>query len=156
MAHRRVSLALLLLLLAALIGRMLPLRRLRPCRPRTPSKSAATAAGWCPTLPTSTTSGRQVTASSSATSSDEYNNCQVKKNTIAVFFRTGDTCFVLDRPGLLYFIGSLHKNCVLGQKMVVKMMDKDAPLPTPSGLAPLPAPTPAATPSGAAIIGHGV
>lgn len=55
----------------------------------------------------------------------EYDQC---RSTQPLFFaNNGDTTFVLDRPGLFYFISGVTGHCGRGQKMIVKVLDVESP-----------------------------
>ncbi|KAL2935510.1 Early nodulin-like protein 1 [Bienertia sinuspersici] len=55
----------------------------------------------------------------------EYDKC---RSTQPLYFaNNGDTSFVLDRPGLFYFISGVSGHCERGQKMIVKVLDIESP-----------------------------
>ncbi|KAL2248927.1 mavicyanin-like [Sesamum indicum] len=52
---------------------------------------------------------------------EEYERC---RSSHPVFFsNNGDTVFMLDRPGLFYFISGVSGHCQRGLKMVVKVLE---------------------------------
>ncbi|XP_010695766.2 early nodulin-like protein 21 [Beta vulgaris subsp. vulgaris] len=51
----------------------------------------------------------------------EYDKCGSAQPLF--FSNNGDTTFVLDRPGLFYFISGVTGHCPKGQKMIVKVLD---------------------------------
>ncbi|KAJ8442149.1 hypothetical protein Cgig2_015490 [Carnegiea gigantea] len=55
----------------------------------------------------------------------EYNKCESPR---PLFFdKDGDTTFLLDRPGLFYFMSGVSGHCERGQKMIVKVLDVESP-----------------------------
>ncbi|XP_065864584.1 early nodulin-like protein 5 [Euphorbia lathyris] len=56
-------------------------------------------------------------------SEDEYKKC---KGVHPLFFsNNGDTAFVVDKPGLLYFISGINGHCERGQKMIIKVLEPE-------------------------------
>ncbi|KAI4341486.1 hypothetical protein MLD38_026205 [Melastoma candidum] len=56
-----------------------------------------------------------------AVTEEEYDKC---KSSHPMFFsNNGDTTFVLDRPGLFYFISGVSGHCERGQRMIIKVLD---------------------------------
>ena len=55
----------------------------------------------------------------------EYDKCESPR---PLFFdKDGDTTFLLDRPGLFYFMSGVSGHCERGQKMIVKVLDVESP-----------------------------
>ncbi|XP_057804629.1 early nodulin-like protein 6 [Salvia miltiorrhiza] len=56
---------------------------------------------------------------------EEYEKC---RSSHPVFFaNNGDTAFVLERPGLFYFISGVATHCQRGLKMIVKVLEPESP-----------------------------
>lgn len=56
---------------------------------------------------------------------EEYEKC---RSSHPMFFaNNGDTVFSLDRPGLFYFISGVAAHCQRGLKMIVKVLEPEAP-----------------------------
>ncbi|XP_021761216.1 mavicyanin-like [Chenopodium quinoa] len=55
----------------------------------------------------------------------EYSKCGSSQPLF--FANTGDTTFVLDRPGLFYFLSGVAGHCQRGQKMIIKVLDVESP-----------------------------
>ncbi|XP_042499951.1 mavicyanin-like [Macadamia integrifolia] len=65
-------------------------------------------------------------------SDEEYKTCH---SSHPIFFsNNGDTIFMLDHPGLFYFISGVSGHCEKGQKMIIKVLEppKTPPLPPPA------------------------
>ncbi|KAI4319187.1 hypothetical protein MLD38_032817 [Melastoma candidum] len=69
-----------------------------------------------------------------AVTEEEYDKC---KSSHPMFFsNNGDTTFVLDRPGLFYFISGVSGHCERGQRMIIKVLDiEESSSPRPSSTA---------------------
>ncbi|XP_062224976.1 early nodulin-like protein 6 [Phragmites australis] len=79
---------------------------------------------------------------------DDYNNCRASH---PIFFsNNGDTQVQLDRAGLFYFISGVTGHCERGQRMIIKVIGRDAPPPAPQAASPPPTPPSPPNPSGAA------
>ncbi|XP_059644940.1 early nodulin-like protein 5 [Cornus florida] len=55
----------------------------------------------------------------------EYDKCH---SVHPMFFsNNGQTAFILDRPGLFYFISGVSGHCERGMKMIIKVLDPESP-----------------------------
>ncbi|XP_057962171.1 early nodulin-like protein 5 [Malania oleifera] len=54
---------------------------------------------------------------------EEYERCVSPRPSF--FSNTGDTVFVLDRPGYFYFISGITSHCLDGEKMIIKVLEPE-------------------------------
>lgn len=57
---------------------------------------------------------------------DDYENCVSSHPKF--FSNTGSTLYILNKPGLFYFISGVSGHCEKGLKMIIKVLDLDSPL----------------------------
>ncbi|XP_020595399.1 mavicyanin-like [Phalaenopsis equestris] len=69
-----------------------------------------------------------------------YYHCNESSN--GALYKDGSTVFVLDKPGLLYFVSSNIEHCKMGQRLMVDVMASHGP---PFSGAPGPSPHSSAT-----------
>lgn len=56
---------------------------------------------------------------------DDYENCVSSHPKF--FSNAGSTVYILNKPGLFYFISGVSGHCEKGLKMIVKVLDSDSP-----------------------------